>query len=185
MSAYQYGYVVNLDGAKMEKASFASADFSVSVIAVSTLEMAITAARKLVAEGVSHIDFCGDFDDEKLAALSKNLGSNVTIDAAKYYPEQLVKLDTINMDRFAHIVWGKGFDSIRDGTEINIPSCEMKVIGVSSLEEACDLAESLVDEGIEFIELSSAFGVDETNAVINAVDGKAAIGSAGLKNEDL
>jgi len=185
MALYQYGYIVNLDGAAMERAAFSSAEYSVSAVAVSSMEMAILAAKELIAQGAVHIDFCGDFDDAKMRDIAEKAGGGVTLAAAKYYSEQLVKLDTINMDRFVHIVWGRGFDPARDGAEINLPSCEMKIIGVSSLEEACDVADTLVEQGIEFIELSFVFGVNETNAVINAVDSRAAIGSAGLRNEDL
>lgn len=52
----------------------------------------------------------------------------------------------------------------------------VRMIGVSSLEEACQVTENLVREGIDCIELCGAFGEKGARQVIEASGGKIPVG---------
>ncbi|HIR22432.1 MAG TPA: hypothetical protein IAB32_01430 [Candidatus Scatosoma pullicola] len=50
------------------------------------------------------------------------------------------------------------------------------IVGVSSLEEACDAARELVAGGVGCVELCGAFGKEGARAVIQATGGKIPVG---------
>ena len=57
-------------------------------------------------------------------------------------------------------------------------SLDMSVIGVKDFAQAADIARSLVEDGIKFIDLCSGFGLAGASTVINAFGDKIPISAA-------
>ncbi len=75
--------------------------------------------------------------------------------------------------KFAFIIMGE-FDYGNDRAAIHDGMAQM--IGVSSVEEACEAAKILADEGTGCIELCGAFGEDGARRVIKASGGQIPVG---------
>lgn len=67
--------------------------------------------------------------------------------------------------KFAFLIMGQ-FDPQKDRTSICDGTTMM--IGVSNLEQACEEAKNLADQGVSCIELCGAFGEDGARKVIEA-----------------
>ena len=76
--------------------------------------------------------------------------------------------------KFAYMIMGPDFKPERDRAEIP----EVRIIGVSSLEEACAEAVSLTEAGIDCIELCGAFGPEGAMRIIDAVENRVPVGYA-------
>ena len=75
--------------------------------------------------------------------------------------------------KFAFIIMG-GFDSKTDRADIR--GGEAQIIGVSSVQEACDAASVLKAQGVGCIELCGAFGEEGARAVIDATGNSVPVG---------
>ena len=75
--------------------------------------------------------------------------------------------------RFAFIIMGNYNMEV---DKASIHQGKAQIIGVSSIEQACLVAEKLYDDGVDCIELCGAFGEDEANRVIAATENKVPIG---------
>ena len=79
--------------------------------------------------------------------------------------------------RFAFLIMARDHDPARDRALISTPSCLSRIVGVSSLEEACRVAVQLVRSGeVDHIELCGAFGREGAQRVKAALGGTAAVG---------
>ena len=76
--------------------------------------------------------------------------------------------------RFVFIIMGENFDSQRDCASIHDGGGQ--TIGVSSLEEAFEVAKKLYEEGIDCIELCGAFGEAGAKSIIDATENKIPVG---------
>lgn len=85
--------------------------------------------------------------------------------------------------KFAFIILGENFDSAKDNAQIH--SGDARIIGVSSVDEACEVAKRLLNEGISCIELCGAFGESGAKRVIETTENKLPIGYVThLKEQD-
>lgn len=75
--------------------------------------------------------------------------------------------------KFAFIIMGS-FNSEKDRAKIH--QGKAQIIGVSSIEEACAVAQELYQSGIDCIELCGAFGEKGADRVITATSGKIPVG---------
>lgn len=76
-----------------------------------------------------------------------------------------------NMSAAAFIYLAEGLAPERQRGVINSPGFEMRIFGVSSYEQACDVAKALVNTGTESIVLCAGFGYRGTAMVKAAVPG--------------
>ena len=76
--------------------------------------------------------------------------------------------------KFAFLIMGKRFCSAEDRASIHGGAAQ--IIGVSSLDEACEEAVRLKNEGIGCIELCGAFGPEGAMRVIDAVQNSLPVG---------
>lgn len=76
--------------------------------------------------------------------------------------------------KFAFIIMGSDFNPKIDRTSIHGENTQM--IGVSSIEEACTEAKSLMAAGFSCIELCGAFGPEGAEKVIKATQNRLAVG---------
>ena len=73
--------------------------------------------------------------------------------------------------RFAFIFMNTDLPGIERTT---VRGGDSEFVGVRSLDEACSVASSLVDEGVGCIELCGAFGEDGARAVMEAMEWRTA-----------
>ncbi len=80
---------------------------------------------------------------------------------------------------FGFIFTGRNLDPSRDRREIVQGDFRAVFVGISQLAEAPAVAQAMVGEGVELIELCGGFGPEGTAAVLNAVNGAVPVGSVG------
>ena len=78
-----------------------------------------------------------------------------------------------------------GADSTKHRAKVATPSLELSVVGVKDLDDAVDVAQGLVAEGVQLIELCAGFGPVGTARIIEAVGGKIPIGSVSYGVESI
>ena len=65
------------------------------VAGTDNMEMAKEFVAKLVGEGYTLLNLCGDFDDEVTGAMQEAAGPDVKIRHADYFPDQLAKVEAL------------------------------------------------------------------------------------------
>ncbi|MDE5722281.1 MAG: hypothetical protein K2I30_06060 [Clostridia bacterium] len=75
--------------------------------------------------------------------------------------------------RFAFLILGD-FNSATDNASIH--NGDAQIIGVSNMQDACIVAEKLLKQGIDCIELCGAFGQIGAKKIIEATNNKIPIG---------
>lgn len=60
---------------------------------------------------------------------------------------------------------------------LGAPSCQLVCVGVRSADDLAAATRSLLDEGVELIELCGAFGAPGLAAVLDEVDGQVPVGA--------
>lgn len=76
---------------------------------------------------------------------------------------------------FIYTLGDPGAAARRD--EVGSPACELVCLGIPGVDGAADAARSLLDEGVQLIELCGAFEARGLAAVVAAVDGKVPVGA--------
>lgn len=77
---------------------------------------------------------------------------------------------------FVFLYMGRGLDPARHCAAIPGSRAETRMVGVSTLEEACRIAAQVADEGAYLIELCGAFGEEGARAVIAATQNRVPVG---------
>ncbi len=75
--------------------------------------------------------------------------------------------------KFAFIIMGN-FDYPKDSAEIH--NGDAQIIGVNSIEQACDEAKKLYQKGVNCIELCGAFGKEGAKKIIEVTENKIPVG---------
>lgn len=76
--------------------------------------------------------------------------------------------------KFAFLILGNDFVPKNDSAFIHGDSA--RIIGVSSVDEACAQAKKLMDEGITCVELCGAFGPEGAKKVVDATQNRLPVG---------
>jgi hypothetical protein len=76
----------------------------------------------------------------------------------------------------AFVFLAPGADPAVHRAQVLTTAVELAVVGVSDYAQAEQVARVLVDEGVGAIELCGGFGHEGTARVVNAVQGRAAVG---------
>jgi hypothetical protein len=81
MTLSRYAFIVKGPGydPAVHRASLASAQFSTTVIGVSTIEQCEAAAAKAVAAGVQLIELCGGFSRAELERVRRAIGGRIPL----------------------------------------------------------------------------------------------------------
>lgn len=80
------------------------------------------------------------------------------------------------MITWAFIYVAKGCDPTKHKATIDSPGWNSIFIGVDSVDDGCNIAKKLVNEGCKLIELCGGFGADGAKKVIDATEGKVPVG---------
>lgn len=87
------------------------------------------------------------------------------------------------LTKFGFIVTGNGLDPATHRMVMQSDRFAMIAVGVSDPAAGPAVARALVDDGIELLELCGGFGPIWTARVIEAIEGKIAVGSVGYGPE--
>lgn len=89
------------------------------------------------------------------------------------------------LQRFGFIVTGEGLDPSVNRIEMASDLFVMVAVGVSRVEEANAVAEELVADGIQLIELCGGFGPAGTASVLQAIGHAVPVGSVAYGPESI
>ncbi len=81
----------------------------------------------------------------------------------------------MKLSKYAFIMRDPSYDEPKSA-QVDSPAFAMTVYAVGTVEQACDVAKSLVEDGIQLIELCGAFKGTMIDEVIKAIDGKVPVG---------
>lgn len=81
------------------------------------------------------------------------------------------------MTKWGFIYVADGVDPQRDRQEVRAGSCTTILVGVPRAEDGATIAQGLVADGAQLIELCGAFGPIHTAKVIEAIDGAVPVGA--------
>ncbi|MBL0729087.1 DUF6506 family protein [Piscinibacter sp. HJYY11] len=87
--------------------------------------------------------------------------------------------------KFGFIVTGPGFDPARHRQLMQSTGFEMVSVGVSSPAQALDVAQAMVRDGVQLIELCGGFGPQWTARVQEAIAHKIPVGSVSYGAESI
>lgn len=76
--------------------------------------------------------------------------------------------------KFAYLIMGSGYDAEVDRAQI--AGGKAQIIGVPTMDVACQVARDLAAEGIDVIETCGAFGEEGARTLAKVCDGKVVVG---------
>lgn len=89
------------------------------------------------------------------------------------------------LTRFGFIVTGDGYDPATHRVTMASPQITTIMVGVAKPEQALPIAQAMVADGVQLIELCGGFGPIWTARVIEAIAGKIPVGSVGYGPESI
>ena len=161
--------------------SYENAESYNLVLGTDNMDMAKEYVAKLVAEGYTLFNLCGDFDDEITAEMQADAGPDVKIKHADYLPAEGEKVEALEeFSKYGIVVVMRGVEESVDVKLAADDGFEAYAIFVKDQEAANAAAQKLAAWGAHDIELCSWFDQPKTEEVIAAIDGKVPVGSCGL-----
>ncbi len=146
---------------------------------VSDMNMGAELMKQLSEEGFEMVDLCGAFDDETVKKFIEIGQGKIEVSAARYSPEELAKLEKLPaLKEFGFLSFMPSVNEI-ERVDLLSKNCNTYIRFVRDMEMACQAAAELVEAGIDMIELCSWFDSAKTQTIIDAIQGKAPIGSCG------
>ena len=147
---------------------------------IGNLENAEALVKKLVdEEGYELLNFCGAFEQEMLDSYRKAVDKSIKMAVVDYLPEEAEKFEKLKVvEEYGIIIVMHG---VTEMTKVELKGEGLNAYAyfVKDLDMAKEAAKKLVADGIHFIELCSWFDREKTEAIIDAIDGKVPVGTAG------
>lgn len=177
----KFAFIANIAGATPEtySAAFETAEAYNLIVGVDGMDAAKVYVKQLAEDGYDLINLCGDFDEEITQELRAIAGEAVEIQHADYSANELAKLEKLeSFKNYGIIIVDNTIDAPHE-EKLEIESCDIRAIYVNSIEMACEAGKSLVDGGIDFIELCSWFDKEKMEAIVDATGNKVPVGTCG------
>lgn len=180
----KYAFIQNVPGLSVQpyELSFDDGEWLSHVAGFDGIDKCMDYAKKLIADGYSMINFCGDFGPEQIAELKKDAPEGTEIRFAAYLPEEEDKLNALDQYiQYGQIIFG-GVDEPKR-FDLDAPEMVTHTVFIKDLDQAVETAKKLAAEGMDGIELCGSFDLDMTKAVIAAVESvnpKIPVGSNGI-----
>lgn len=89
------------------------------------------------------------------------------------------------LQRFGFIVKGAGYEPAKHKVTLESPQITTTMVGVAKPEQALAVAQAMVADGVQLIELCGGFGPIWTARVIEAIAGKIPVGSVSYGPESI
>ena len=81
--------------------------------------------------------------------------------------------------QYGFIVKAPGYSLGEKNVALESEAFKSNIIGVESIDEACEAAKQLVIKGVALIELCSGFKADDAKIIFEAIEGSAKVGYIG------
>ncbi len=91
----------------------------------------------------------------------------------------------MGLSKFGFIVAASGLSPNTHTMSMKSDSFEMTTVGIENVSEGLAVAQDMVANGIQLIELCGAFGPIWTSKIIEAINGKIPVGSVGYGPESI
>ena len=154
-----YGYIVNDSKCSYGAFNgvFKSDTSSVHVIGVNSQDTARRAAASLKNSGVNEIDLCFDFDETRRKNINDFIGEEISVKAIDFRQEDAKTVEKIKWDKLGVLVLGDDFSPFDHWLSLSVPGFTLSVLGVSDVDEALEISETLISDGYQVIEFSRHF----------------------------
>lgn len=90
----------------------------------------------------------------------------------------------MKLNHYGFIVMAPDYQPEKQNAILENEYFRTEVAGVSTVEEAVDVAGEMIKRGIQVIELCGAFGEDNANKVIDSLDTKVPVGFVGFSMKE-
>ena len=180
----KYAFLENVPGLSVDgyADSFDDGEWLSLVAGLDGVDRVLEYAKKLIAEGYSLINLCGDFNEEHVAELMADAPEGTEVHYAAYLPDELRKLEALDQYiEYGQIIFGGVEEPVH--LELQAPEMNTHTVFIKNLEQAIQEAERFAKSGVDGIELCSSFDLDMTRSVIaavEAIDPKIPVGSNGI-----
>lgn len=81
--------------------------------------------------------------------------------------------------QYGYLIKAPGYSLGEKNTQLESDAFKSSIVGVGSIEEACQAAKDLVANGVTLLELCSGFKKDDAKKIHDTVEGRAKIGFIG------
>ncbi|MCG8634938.1 MAG: DUF6506 family protein [Desulfobacterales bacterium] len=78
--------------------------------------------------------------------------------------------------QYAYIIKAPGYGMGTQNAVLESEAFKSSIIGVGSVEEACEAAKALVEKEVALIELCCGFKEDDAKRIFDSIDGAAKVG---------
>ena len=180
----KYAFLENVPGLSVDgyADSFDDGEWLSLVAGLDGVDQVLEYAKKLIADGYSLINLCGDFNEEHVAELMADAPEGTEVHYAAYLPDELRKLEALDQYiEYGQIIFGGVEKPVH--LELQAPEMNTHTVFIKNLEQAIQEAERFAKSGVDGIELCSSFDPDMTRSVIaavEAIDPKIPVGSNGI-----
>lgn len=167
----KYAFIENVPGLSVDGYMdyFDDGEWISHIAGFDGMDVCMDYARKLIAEGYSMLNFCGDFGDEHVEELMKDAPEGTIIRHATYLPEEQKKLEALpKYDEYGMIVFGGVDEPVR--LELRAPEMNTYTVFIKDLDQATEVARQLCEKGVDGIELCGSFDLDMTKHIISEVE---------------
>ena len=90
----------------------------------------------------------------------------------------------MKLTNYAFIVIGPGLTPEANTVVTSSPFFKATVVGVETIDRACDSAKELVKNGVQMIELCGGFDEEAVQRVIDAIGGQVPVGAAAYSDAE-
>jgi len=177
----KFAFIINVPGQSPETFSgvYENEESYNLIVGTDNMDMAKEYVARLVSEGYTLFNLCGDFDDEIADRMRAASGEEIRIRNAHYLPAELAKVEALQeFSRYGIIVQMGGVGDPEE-VEVHCEGFDTKAIFVSNQAQAVEAARKLAGEGVHDIELCSWFDRAKTEEIIAAIGGAVPVGTCG------
>lgn len=180
----KYAYVENVPDLSSDHYmdSFDDGEYLNHVAGLDGIDACMDYVKKLIRDGYTMINLCGDFGREQVAELRKDAPKATEVKYAAYLPEEQAKLEALDQYiEYGMIILGNVEEPVR--RELAAPEMNTHIVYVKNLEQAVEAARKFAEDGVDGIELCGWFDLEKTKKIITAVESVSKtipVGSNGL-----
>lgn len=184
----RYAFIINLPGVtpKTYSAVYKNRESYCMVAGVDGAEMAKKFVRKLLDKGFTTIDLSSDFSEETAVEIKELAGENIRVKHARYTVDGRIKLDFTRSFRRCGVIIVVG--GVKKAAEylLSNDQRDTRIIFAGSIRQAKNAARRMLENQVNYIELSCWFDRLRMESVAEAVDHRIAVGTCGdLTMKDL
>lgn len=81
--------------------------------------------------------------------------------------------------QYGFLIKAPGYSLGEKNVQLESEAFKSRIVGVGSIEEACQSAKELVGNGVTLLELCSGFKQDDAQRIHEAIEGRAKVGYIG------